>query len=171
MPNPLLLPPDPIAQPRRKNVAVSKPDADEGMCTDTWSHYFVDLQDLASRAAAQVTSPIQQTGIIATVPTTSIAPGQTAAGLYRITYYMRCTVPAGVSSSLQVTFSWTDHGQAVSASGVAMTGNTVTTFQSGTLMVYNDAAIPLSYALAYASNPAGVAEFSFYLTVEGMGSL
>lgn len=169
MPNPLPLPPDPIAQPRRKGVEVSRPDPDEGSVTDTWSHYFTALSQSVSQGAAQVTSPIQQTEIAATVPTTSIAPGQTAAGLYRITYYMRCTVPAGVSSSLQVTFNWTDHGQAVSVSGVAMTGNTVTTFQSGTLLVYNDASIPLTYSLAYASNPAGVAEFSFYLIVESLG--
>jgi hypothetical protein len=167
--NPLPLPPDPIAQPRRKNVQVSKPDTDEGMVTDNWSHYFTALSQSVGQGASQIVTPIQLTTIAAAVPTTSIAPGQTAAGLYRLTYYMRCVVPAAISSSLQVTFTWSDHGTAQSKLFPAMTGNITTTHDSQTYEVYSDAAIPMTYALAYASNLAGTAQFEFYLTVEAMG--
>lgn len=90
----------------------------------------------------------------------------TAPGWYRISYIARVTVPDGVSSSLTVTVGWTESAQALTLSGTAITGDAVTSVQSGTLFVYADAACDLTIATAYASNTANKMTYSLRATAE-----
>lgn len=90
-------------------------------------------------------------------------------GLYRLTYYARITTPASVNSSLTVSFAWTESGVSLSASAPAITGNTVTTVSSASLMILIDGASAISYSTAYVSNVAGMA-YRLSILVEAMGS-
>lgn len=104
----------------------------------------------------------------ASIGTTPIPLPSLPSGLYRLTYYARITTAAGVSSSLIVTFSWTESGVSLSSSTGAITGNTITTVSSGTILIAADAATAISYATTYASNPAGVMTYRLNVVVEAI---
>lgn len=129
-------------------------------------------QRAALEAAPAGFDPVALTGQGAAIATTSIpTDGDLSAGLYRVTWYARITTAAGVSSSLTVSFGWTDGAISQTHSGAAITGNTTTTFQSGTLLLRTDAASPITYATTYASNAAGVMRYSLYITLERLAAL
>lgn len=102
----------------------------------------------------------------AAISATDLANGVLTEGVYRISYHARITTAAGVSSSLTVAFIWT-HGAVVQTyTGTSITGNTVTTYQSGTFLIHCDADSDLTYEAAYASNAAGVMKYSLDVMLE-----
>lgn len=104
----------------------------------------------------------------ASIGTTPIPLPSLPTGTYRLTYYARITTAGTVSSSLTVNFFWTESGQAMSAAGAAITGNTVTTFGSQSIMILSDAASALSYSTTYASNAAGEMKYRLTIKVEAL---
>lgn len=82
-------------------------------------------------------------------------------GTYRIAWYAEVTTAAVTSSSLTVTIGFTHNSKSLSISGAAMTGNTTTTIQTGSIVVDADQNSPLTYATTYASNGAG--QMVYYL--------
>lgn len=156
---------DAIAQPRDMKVPPGRVDPREGTITTAWIQYFTDQGDEVS-ASAQRFSSVDLTGQAASIGATSMPNIIDSAGQYRITYYTRITQAASTSSSLTVSLSWTDGGVSLSLSGSAITGNTTTTVQSGTLMVHADAATPISYATTYVSVGGTPMQYSLYLTLE-----
>src|SRR5262245_20575833 len=137
-----------------------------GLISDQWAIYFRD-QD-ASIAASPALVPggnvviPQQGGAIGATP---IPTGALVAGLYRVTWYLRVTTPAGTSSSVGLSIGWIEGGVACSFAGPPVTGNTNASVQSQTFMMHIDPATPLSYAVGYASTPAGM-QYALYLVVE-----
>lgn len=167
--NPLLLPlQDPIARPRRAGFE-NRPDPLEGQVTDSWQQVFTALSTTVSQQPTLITK-VSLTGQGAAIAATDLSGGSQSTGLFRITYYARITTAAGVSSSLTVTIGWTETGSALTLSGTAMTGNTTTTTQSGTVMVYADSATPITYATAYASNAAGVMRYRLSVILENIAA-
>jgi len=161
---------DPIARPRRRGLKPDQRDENEGLLTETWVPYMQNQSDIASTAIRQSTSPVSLTAQTASIGLTAIPTSSLASGLYRVSYYCRITTAAGVSSSLIVTFSWTDGGVACSVSSTALTGNTTATVGTGTALINIDAASPVSYSTTYASNAAGVMRHSLYITLEEMNA-
>lgn len=90
----------------------------------------------------------------------------TGAGVYRVTWYLRVTQPASVSSSVTVTITATDQGNVCQQAGPAVTGNTVTTVQSGFVDVETDAASPVTVSAAYASIGATPLLYTLIVTCE-----
>ena len=88
------------------------------------------------------------------------------AGIYRVSYYARITTPATVSSSLIVTISHTDRTIALTQSASAITGNTITTTQFGTLVLRVDRNSPVSYSTTYASVGATPMAYALDLAIE-----
>lgn len=103
----------------------------------------------------------------AAIGTTALLPAASA-GLYRVSWWTRIVTAAGVSSSVQVSVQAVDGGVNVTQSGAALTGNTTATCQGGTAIVRCDGASALSYAVAYASNPASAAAYDLAMTVEAL---
>ena len=155
-------PPEPIATvtlPGRERTKLP------ATLSEGWGYFLTTLLNIVNICPSRQGSAeahLQNASIAAT----DLTDGTFGAGLYRLTYYARVTKAAGVSSSLQVTFAWTDHAIAQTSSGAAMTGNTTTTQQSGTVLVYSNAASPISYSTTYASNGAGEMEYSLYVVIE-----
>lgn len=102
----------------------------------------------------------------ASIGTTTIPLSQVDSGTYRLNWYARVTTAAGVSSSLAVNFGWTDGGVAQSFAGTAVTGNTTTTWTSGSVVVQSDGNTPLTYSTTYASNPASAMVYSLNVVAE-----
>lgn len=102
----------------------------------------------------------------AAIGTTPIPTAALAEGLYAVAWYGQVITPAGVASSFQVTISWTRNGVGQSFTGTLKNGNTTATNEADqSLFIHIDAATPVSYAVAYASNPAGAMTFELSITL------
>lgn len=125
--------------------------------------WFNDLRTSVDAAAATVPDgKVQLTNQTASIGTTAFPTASLAAGLYALQWYLQVTTPAGVSSSAQVTVSWTSNANTPTKVGATNNGNTATTYESnGVALIHIDAASPVSYAIAYASNPAGAMVYEF----------
>lgn len=127
-----------------------------------WGMFLTQMLDVLGLAPTRQSAAMLTTQA-ASISTSDLTDGTWGAGLYRLTYYARITRAGTISSSLTVTFGWTDATQAVTASGAAITGNTVTTIQTGTILIYSDAASPITYATTYAT--AGATTMQYRLSV------
>jgi hypothetical protein len=108
------------------------------------------------------------TGQAASLVTTT-AYATTAAGLYRVSYYVRITQAATVNSSLTVTLGWLESTVALSQAFAAVTGNTIATIQSGSILVRADAESDLTVSTVYASAGATPMQYRIDVSVERVG--
>lgn len=138
----------------------------EFLITRVWSNFI--QQQIVNRltAAPQIVQTIETTGLNAAVASTSINIGTVAAGLYRLTYYIAITSPAGVSNSLTVNFGFTHGAVTKTVSGPAVTGLTNASVGTATFMIRSDQAAPITYSVTYASNPANACVFSLDVLAE-----
>lgn len=137
--------------------------------SDPWIRYFSDmtvrLEDSPERIGL-----VELTAQAASIAATAIPMPGLSAGLYRVAYYARITTAATNNSSLTVTFDWQDGGVTPTWSGAAITGNTTTTVQSGTLLLLCAASSPIRYSTTYASNGATAMVYKLYITCEGIAA-
>jgi hypothetical protein len=123
-----------------------------GFFSRAWLNFF---DRLWARTAAGPRKLKRVTVVVtAVVGTTPFALGELAAGLYRVSWNGRVKTPAGATSSFQVTLGYTDGGVAQTFLGDVLNGNTTTTKESQSKVVRIDVGTAITYALAYASNPA-----------------
>ena len=140
-------------------------DAQDGTTRRPWVEWLTELVAQVVSAPSRVRSA-EVAGHAASIAATELADG--TAGIYRLTYYARISTAAVTSSSLTVTFGWTDGGVACSVSGTAITGNTTATTGTGAVLVQSDASAPITYATTYASNGAGEMTYTLYVMVEAV---
>jgi hypothetical protein len=143
----------------------SENDQLAGFLTDPWVEFFNRWVG-QTNASPFVQNSVAVTAQSASIGATDFSGGALGAGYYRLTYYARITQAAGTSSSLTVTFSWTESAVALAVSGAAMTGNTTTTVQSGSVMVLIDDAAPISYSTTYASVGVPVMQYRLSVVIE-----
>lgn len=134
----------------------------------SWIRWFLDVLLPALQNAPQVKAtkdyPSTTSGSIVA---TSI--GVLTAGTYRVSYYLRVTSPDGVSSSVAVTIGWTESGQTLSVPGPALTGDALTSVQSGTGLVILDPSSPITVSVTYASNTPNKMKYRLRLIAEQVG--
>lgn len=133
-----------------------------------WLTWFRDVRTSLNATPSQVPGgKVQLTNQTATIASTPIPTADLAAGLYRVSWYAQVITPAVVSSSFRVTVAWTRNGVAQSVTGTLENGNLTTTFESnGELLIHIDGATPVSFAVAYASNPAAAMVFELNVMLE-----
>ena len=137
----------------------------KGNIFDTWIQW---LQKFVTRV---MTTPSVLSPVIDIETNASIAASDAMLikydGIYRLTNFVQILVPASVSHSLTVTFSWVTNGVNQTATSAAITGNTTTTRASGTLMTAIDANTLVTYETTYA--PVGVpGTYEYGLVVESV---
>lgn len=118
--------------------------------------------------APQLFPSVALTAQNASIGSTPVPLPALASGAYRISYYARITTVDPVSSSLTVSFGWTESSQALTLSGAAMTGNLVTSVQSGILLILSDASSPITYATTYASNTPSTMKYRLFVLIESV---
>lgn len=125
-------------------------DANRKMTGDwiRWLEVFWQRVRTGVQAVGASVAVVNQSAATATTTVQTV----TQNGFYRLSAYLRVTVVDGVSSSLQLTLSWREGSQTCSKTFPALTGDTVTTFDSQTWTVQADSGTLLRYAVAYASN-------------------
>lgn len=122
----------------------------EGMLSDAWIDYFNRLA-LSINSTPNRINRVSLTAQGASISATDYSGATLDAGLYRASYYTRITRAASTSSSLIVTFGWTETSVALTVAGAAITGNSTTTMQSGSALIEVDSASPVTYATTYVS--------------------
>lgn len=93
---------------------------------------------------------------------------QASAGIYRVSWTLRVTTAAGVSSAVQVFVSYLQDDIALQQVGPSETGNTGTTVQSGSLVLKSDASGPIAFSTSYAS-VGGTMVYSVSVVMEKIG--
>ncbi|MEK9723024.1 MAG: hypothetical protein VW405_06005 [Rhodospirillaceae bacterium] len=136
-----------------------------GRLSDTWQ-FWVERVVASLHAVPSVLRLVALEEQNASISATDLPDMILEAGVYRLSYYARITTAAGVSSSLTVTFAWTDGGVAQTYSGAAINGNTTTSYQSGSIIIRTDAGEDVTYATTYASNAAGAMKYSLDVFIE-----
>jgi hypothetical protein len=139
-----------------------------GLFREKWLTFFRGQQEVLAAAPQTVTGgKVQETGQTAAIGTTPVPTGTLVAGLYRVSWYGQVTTAAGVSSDFQVTVTWTRNGVGQSFTGALTNGNTTATYASeGLPQIHVDAGTPVSYAVAYNSNPAAAMAYELNLVLE-----
>lgn len=165
MANPL--PPPTTEQVVEPEQLDGKPNPNARLMLPNWVKYIVNLAGGVSTSANRVSEALL-TGQNTALGSTSLLPTILNAGLYRLSYYTRVTTPAGVSSSLQITLNYTDHGAPQSIVGTAITTNTINSLQSNSFLIWADANAVLSYSTAYVSNAAGAMVYNLFVTLESV---
>lgn len=159
---------DPIARPRRAKIPEGQKDPLEGLLTDSWNKWFTDQNSIIANTSATISS-VSVDSQTASIGATAMPVGALAPGLYFISYYTTITTAAGVSSSLQVTLSWTDGGVVKQFNGAALTGNTTSENESNYKLILVDSATPVTYATTYASNPAAAMNYKLSVVFQSVG--
>lgn len=164
----VLLPPLPMEAP----ILQIGPDGktSDYLSADWYQTFFAMAQRLNASSQVinnPVTRLVNQEASISPV---SLPIGAVPDGVYRLSWYARITRAASTSSSLTVTFQWSDTGVAISGGGAAITGNTTTTVQSGVATVNADSDTPISYSTTYASVGGTTMQYSLVLLAEFMGN-
>ncbi len=149
---------DPLVPSRRDPFFIAK----------SWLLYLQDALAARVQQAPAILTSVALTNQSASIGATPIPLRSVSAGLYRVSYYLRITTAAAVSSSATVTLTWTESGVALTLSGAALTTNTTASVQTGTFLIQSDANAPISYAVTYASNVANTMAFRLSITCEAV---
>lgn len=137
----------------------------DGTINDFFRFRWQELID-ASVQSPLITDALELLNQSAAVPTTTVYT-VTADGLYRVGYYLRKTILDGVSSSLQVTLSWTDtDGAACSHTFAALTTDTNVANDSASYELRAKANSDIEVSIAYASNTPGTMHFDALMSAQ-----
>jgi hypothetical protein len=140
-----------------------------GLIRRTWQVWLRNLTNTVNDAPVRIQT-VSLSGQAASIGTTSIPSVPLSTGLYRVTWYLRITTAAATSSSLTVSFGWTDDTVTMSLSGAAVTGNTTTTSQTGTALLAADNASPVTYATSYTSVGTPAMQYALNLILEAVSA-
>jgi hypothetical protein len=137
--------------------------------TRPWVAWLTELVQKVDKDATLV-SEVSLTGKSASIGATTFTRNIDAAGVYRISYFARITTAATTSSSLTVTMGGVNGGVTCAIAGAALTGNTTSTVQSGTVSLQVDASTNITYTTTYASSGATAMVYGLWMTVERVTS-
>lgn len=152
---------DAIATPPREDLPPGRPDLLAGTITRPWNDYFTAMASQLNASPYQLYGDYQ-TSLAASVASTDLSAGLTInEGVYWVTYLMQVIRAATVSSSLQITFTWTDvSGITQTQTQTAITGNTTQTRQQGDFLIWCAANSPVTYAITYGSVGATTMQYN-----------
>lgn len=137
------------------------------------SDWYLSLSGLVERvnlSGQVVSNPIPSlAGQSGSISPTQFPIGAVTSGVYRLSWYARITQAATTSSSLTVSFGWTQNGVGLPGSGAALTANATTATQSGNAVVRSDAATTLTYSTTYVSVGATSMQYALTIFAEYLG--
>ena len=135
-----------------------------GRVTQAMRYWLLAVADRINRTP-EVVQTVTLTTQAASISATTISVLSLAAGVYRLSAAARITTAATTSSSLTLTFGWTQ-AVACTASSAAITGNTTATTGSFVVVVRADEATALTYATTYASSGGTAMVYRLDVAVE-----
>jgi hypothetical protein len=137
-----------------------------GSATADWTRWLLTLFGTVSAQPIVLGTRINLTNQNASIPVTVFPTPALRGGLVRVSWYLRLTATDPVSSSVSVTIGFTESGLALTVTSTPVTGNTVTSLQTGSALVMTDQASSVTYRTTYVSNTAGTMKYRFAAVVE-----
>ena len=135
-----------------------------GRVTQAMRYWLLALADRVNTTPNRVASA-SANGAAASISATAFSISSVLPGLYRLSMAARVTTAATTSSSLIVTFGWTQ-AVACTAASVAMTGNTTATTGTSSVLVRVDQDSSITYATTYASSGGTTMQYRVDVTCE-----
>ena len=135
-----------------------------GRVTQAMRYWLLALADRVNTTPNRIASATGSTQA-ASISTTAFAISSVLPGLYRLSMAARITRAASTSSSLILTFGWTQ-AVACTAASVAMTGNTTATTGTFSVLVRVDQDSSITYATTYVSSGGTSMQYRFDVTCE-----
>jgi hypothetical protein len=135
-----------------------------GRVTQAMRYWLLSLADRINRTP-EVMQTVTVTEQSASIGATTISVLSLPQGVYRLSAAARVTTAATTSSSLLVTFGWTQ-AVACTAASAAVTGTTTATTISFAVVVRADEASNLQYATTYASSGGTAMVYRLDVSVE-----
>src|SRR3990167_54347 len=123
-------------------------------------------QELIDGFTQSPTLALVDSGVLDAALATTTAQTVIGAGMYRIGLYLQKITADGVSSSLTLTVGWTSRGAALTKTFSALTTDSVGAKDSSIWEMYVGANSDITYAVAYASNTAGLMTYRVNGVVE-----
>lgn len=128
--------------------------------------YVFAVSETVNNAPSQVGTSVQLFGQTAAIAPTDITGAGLSDGLYNIQIWSRVEVPAGVSSSVQVTITYTSGGVVQTFVGTLVNGNLTTSKSQQIEPIWIDGGTSLTYETAYASNPVSAMEYALVIVLQ-----
>lgn len=142
-----------------------------GVMTQNWADYMtLAIIQRLQQTTQIVASPAIAETLSAAYPLTQFTIQDQAAGKYRVTWTVRITTPATVSSSIAVVVSYTRNGVSCTQTSAAVTSNATNLPGSGTFNLRNDGGSPISLSATYASSGVTAAVYELDGTCEFVAS-
>ena len=135
-----------------------------GRLTHVMRYWLIALGERVNKTAS-LNASVTVTGQVASLSPTSLPLASVLPGLYRLSMAARVTTAATTSSSLTVTFGWTQ-AVACTTSSVAMTGNTTATTSTLSVLVRVDQNSAITYDTTYVSVGATPMAYRLDVTCE-----
>lgn len=138
-----------------------------------WYRWIIEaLLPRVAQTSEVVLSPDMEGGTLTdqhtSIPATPLAAGQLGAGTYRVTYYARKTTIDGVASQLTVSIGFTENAIPLTLSGPIMNVDSVTSPQSGSIMVTIDDNTSITYATTYFSTTPDQMRYELRFLIEAV---
>lgn len=140
----------------------------DGLMTRDFNNWLRGLTSAINVAATLSVAPQVLTGLGNSLAT-SIALPAAPAGTYRLSYVVRVSRAATVSSSIQVALHWVAGGVLQTFTQPALTTNTTTSIQSGSVIAAVDGGSNITYDTTYASTGGTTMLYDLTITVENIG--
>lgn len=142
-----------------------------GKATTYLAQYLRGLTERVESAPFAAVGQIVQYSTQAAAIVTAALVASTSSPLYRVSYDLRISQAASVSSAAQVTIGWTEGGVAQTRVGQNVNGNTTTSKDTGATVfqIRPDAGTVITYAVSYASVGAPAMQFSADFSAEAIG--
>jgi hypothetical protein len=153
-----------LAPPPLRSRLVDK----TGLMTREFNNWLRGLTSAVNASATQSVQPIVLSDLSAALGTSVLLPFAPA-GVYRLSYTVRISQAATVSSSVTVRFHWFAGGLSQTFSAPALTTNSTTTPQSDAILVQVDPGTLISYSTLYDSVGATVMTYDLAVTCEALG--
>lgn len=141
-------------------------DPKSGSATADWTRWLLELFGVVSSQPTVLGTRINVKNQNASIPLTAFPTPALQGGLVRVSWYLRITAVDPVSSSVSVTIGYTESGLALSVTSTPVSGNTLSSVQTGTALLLTDQATAVTYRTTYVSNTAGTMKYRFAAVVE-----
>lgn len=138
----------------------------DGHLTTDWTRWLLALFGMVSSQPSVQGTRINLTQQNASIPVTTFPGPGLLGGLVRVSWYLRVTATDPASSAVNVTIGWTESHLALSIPSVPLNGNSLTTVQTGTLLLMTDQASAITYRTTYTSGTPGLMKYRFAAVVE-----
>jgi hypothetical protein len=135
-----------------------------GRVTQAMRYWLLALADRLNTTPNRIASATASTQD-ASISTTALSISSVLPGLYRLSMAARITRAASTSSSLLLTFGWTQD-VACTASSIAMTGNTTATTGTFSVLIRVDQDSSITYSTTYVSSGGTSMQYRFDVTCE-----